>query len=116
MFIKTGVVYTNFSGTKRVRVAGMFLEKGVSKIVVADLRPPGGKGVITRTEFEGEFAEEVAINGTVYAAVPSPEKVKRERKNRRNVTNPYDPRTQRSLDALENALDSVNELDKVGRG
>ena len=65
MFIDYGMVYVNFTGSERVRVVGF--SKPAKDVYVADLMLPGGKRLIARDTFEGDFALEVQA-GCVLAA------------------------------------------------
>lgn len=56
MFIKKHTVYVNFTGTQRVRVGGF--EKDTKAVIAHNLNLPGGTTVISREEFQREFAEE----------------------------------------------------------
>lgn len=68
MFIEKNVVYTNFTGTRRVKVAAIFIDEedhGLKKVRAFDLRPPGGTVVFLVVDFEKEFTKEVALSNNV---------------------------------------------------
>lgn len=56
MYLKKGVVYVNFGGTEEVR----FLAARGEKVLVSNLKLPGGTKEFDRKVFEREFTEKAA--------------------------------------------------------
>ncbi len=58
MYFKKGVVYVNFGGTEEIR----FLAARGDKVLVANLKLPGGTKEFERDYFEREFTEKQDVS------------------------------------------------------